>query len=310
MSDVVVLCGGVGAARLLEGVVRVVDPSDVTAIVNVADDAEFHGLHVSPDLDTVMYTLAGVVNEEHGWGLRGDTFHVQEALARLGRDTWFALGDGDVATHLHRTSLLREGVPLSEVTARLARAFGVTVRLLPASDDPEATFVRTDGGWLAFQDYFVRRRQRDVVREVRFDGALRPAPRVVEAIGSARVVLVAPSNPIVSIGPVLAVRGVREALGSTTASVVAVSPIVDGAAIKGPAAAMLGSLGHEVSPVGVARLYADFLDALVIDEADAALADAVEAVGVRPVVAPTIMRDLAAKEAVARAALEAVAARA
>lgn len=310
MGGVVVLCGGVGAARFLEGLVRAVDPVEVTAIVNVGDDATFHGLHVSPDLDTVLYTLAGVVDPERGWGLRGDTFAVQGALAQLGRDTWFQLGDGDIATHLHRTALLREGVPLSAATARLAHAFGVSVRLLPASDEPEATMVRTDDGWLAFQEYFVRRGQRDIVREVRFDGPRTPAPGVLEAIGAARVVIVAPSNPIVSIGPIVAVRGVREALANTAAPVVAVSPIVGGEAIKGPAAAMLRSLGHEVSPAGVARLYAGFLDTLVIDEHDSALAPAVEAVGVRAVVAPTIMRDLAAKERLARAALEAATAHA
>ncbi|MEK7863970.1 MAG: 2-phospho-L-lactate transferase, partial [Chloroflexota bacterium] len=250
---IVVLCGGVGAARFLTGVVRVVDPARVTAIVNVADDAQFHGLHVSPDLDTVLYTLAGVVDGTQGWGIADDTHAVQAALARLGRDTWFQLGDADLATHIHRTALLREGVPLSEVTARLARAFGVATRLLPASDEPQATMVRTDDGWFAFQDYFVRRRQRDTVREVRFDGAGSAGPGVCEAIAEAVAVVIAPSNPIVSIGPILALRGLREALASTAAPVVAVSPIIGGDAVKGPAAAMLASLGHEVSAVGVAR---------------------------------------------------------
>src|SRR5919197_126422 len=202
MSDIAVLCGGVGAARFLEGLVRVVDPERVTAIVNVADDAEFHGLHVSADVDTVLYTLAGIVDPEHGWGIAGDTWTVQTALARLGRETWFQLGDRDLATHIHRTALLREGVPLSEVTARLARALGVRVRILPASDERQATMVRTDDGWIAFQEYFVRRRQQDVVREVRFDGPGVPAPAVRDAIATARVVIVAPSNPIVSIGPI------------------------------------------------------------------------------------------------------------
>lgn len=304
-TSVVVLCGGVGAARFLEGVVRVVDAAAVTAIVNVADDAEFHGLHVSPDLDTVLYTLAGVVDETHGWGIRDDTHAVQSALARLGRDTWFQLGDTDLATHIHRTVLLRSGVPLSEVTARLARRFGLGARLLPASDERQATMVRTDDGWLAFQDYFVRRRQRDVVHEVRFDGAGTPAPGVLEAIAAASVVIVAPSNPIVSIGPILALQDVRAALRSTAASVVAVSPIIGGEALKGPAAAMLASLGHDVSPVGVARLYSDFVDVMVIDERDAALAAAVAEAGPRAVVAPTIMRDMAAKERLARITLDA-----
>ena len=302
---IAVLCGGVGAARFLSGLVAVVDPARVTAIVNVGDDAMFHGLHVSPDLDTVLYTLAGVVDETTGWGVRADTAHVHEALGRLGRDTWFRLGDADLATHLHRTALLREGLPLSGVTERLRLAFGVGATLLPATDDAQATMVRTDDGWLAFQDYFVRRGSRDVVREVRFDGGARPAPGVLAAIAEAEVVIVAPSNPIVSIGPVLAVEGVRAALATTAATIVAVSPIVGGQALKGPAAAMLASLGHEVSAVGVAALYADFLDVLVIDDQDAGLAPRVAALGVRPAVAQTIMRDPAAKAALARAVLDA-----
>jgi LPPG:FO 2-phospho-L-lactate transferase len=309
VASVVVLCGGVGAARFLEGVVRVVDPETVTAIVNVADDAEFHALHVSPDIDTVLYTLGGIVDPDQGWGVRGDTHALQDALAQLGRDTWFQLGDRDLATHIHRTALLREGVSLTEVTARLARSLGVRVRVLPSSDERQATMVRTDDGWLAFQEYFVHRRQQDTVREVRFDGAGTPAPGVIPAIAGASVVLLAPSNPIVSIGPILTLTGVRSALSRTPAPVVAISPIVGGEALKGPAAAMLASLGHEVSPVGIARLYADFLDALVLDERDAALAPQVESAGPRAVVAPTIMRDLAAKELLARVAIDAAGAR-
>ncbi len=308
-SRIAVICGGVGAARFLSGLAHVVDPAAIAAIVNVADDAEFHGLHVSPDLDTVLYTLAGVVDEERGWGIRGDTFHVQEALARLGRETWFQLGDADLATHVHRTALLRAGLPLSVVTDRLRRAFGVATTLLPASDDRQATLVRTDAGWLPFQEYFVRRGARDVVREVRFKGSSRPGPGVLEAIGAADVVAIAPSNPIVSVGPVLTLAGVRGALARAPAPVVAVSPIVAGEAIKGPAAAMLASLGHEVSPVGVARLYADFLDVMVLDERDAAAVEAIERVGVAAVTAQTVMRDLAAKEALAHAVLDAALAR-
>jgi LPPG:FO 2-phospho-L-lactate transferase len=309
VASVVVLCGGVGAARFLEGLVRAVDPETVTAIVNVADDAEFHSLHVSPDIDTVIYTLAGIVDPKHGWGVRDDTHVVQAALARLGRDTWFQLGDGDVATHLHRTAMLREGVPLSEITARIAATFGVRSRILPSSDERQATMVRTASGWLAFQEYFVHRRQQDTVREVRVDGANKPAPGVIDAIAEARLVLVAPSNPIVSIGPILALDGVRSALSRTPAPIVAISPIVGGEALKGPAAAMLESLGHEVSPAGVARLYADFLDVMVLDERDATLASRVESAGPRAVVAPTIMTDLGAKERLARIAMDAAGAR-
>ena len=191
VASVVVLCGGVGAARFLEGVVRAVDAEAVTAIVNVADDAEFHALHVSPDIDTVLYTLAGIVDPAQGWGLRGDTHAVQGALAQLGRDIWFQLGDRDIATHIHRTALLREGVTLTEITARLARSLGVRARILPSSDEPQATMVRTDDSWLAFQEYFVRRRQQDTVREVRFDGVGTPAPGVIDAIAGASVVIVA-----------------------------------------------------------------------------------------------------------------------
>jgi LPPG:FO 2-phospho-L-lactate transferase len=311
MGGSVVLCGGVGAARFLEGVVRVVDAETVTAIVNVADDAEFHSLHVSPDIDTVLYTLAGIVDPEHGWGVRGDTHVVQTALAELGdRDTWFQLGDRDLATHIHRTALLREGLTLTEITARLAGRLGVRARILPSSDERQATMVRTDTGWLAFQEYFVHRRQQDTVREIRFDGAGTPTPGVIDAIDAARVVLLAPSNPIVSIGPILALADVRAALARTSAPIVAISPIVGGEALKGPAAAMLASLGHEVSPVGVARLYADFLDVMVLDQRDAALAPRVAAAGPRAVVAPTIMRDLNAKEQLARVAIDAAGAHA
>ena len=308
-GGVVVLCGGVGAARFLEGVVQVVDPATVTAIVNVADDTEFHGLHVSPDIDTVLYTLSGNVDPAQGWGIANDTHAVQVALGKLGRDVWFQLGDRDIATHIHRTALLREGVSLAEITARLASAFGVRVRILPASDERQATMVRTDDGWLAFQDYFVRRRQQDTVREVRFDGARRPAAGVIDAIEDARVVLIAPSNPIVSIGPILALDDVRNELARTRAPIVAISPIVGGQAIKGPAAAMLASLGHEVSAAGVGGLYADFLDVLVIDERDAELAPRVREAGPRPVVAPTIMSDRAAKRRLAEISLSAVEAR-
>ena len=305
MGRITVLCGGVGAARFLAGLVRVVDPGEVTAIVNVGDDAEFHGLHVSPDIDTVLYTLAGIVNEQQGWGIAGDSWRVQDSLVRLGRDAWFRLGDVDLATHIQRTALLREGLSLSAVTARLANALGVQIRILPASDERQSTLVRADQGWLEFQEYFVHRGQRDTVREVRFDGSRTPAPGVIEAITDASVILIAPSNPIVSIGPILALDGVRDALVASTATVVAVSPIIGGEAVKGPAAAMLASLGHEVSAVGVARMYADFVDVMVIDERDAELAPEVDASGPHAVVAPTLMTDAAARERLARVALEA-----
>lgn len=305
MGGVVVLCGGVGAARFLEGVVRAVRPADVTAIVNVADDETFHGLHVSPDLDTVMYTLAGLVDPERGWGIRGDGGNVQAMLRRYGSEEWFILGDADLATHIARTDGLRRGVPLSRITADLATALGIGIRLLPATDEAQRTEVLTDQGWLSFQEYFVRRRASDAVREVRWTDQASPAPGVLEAIADARAILIAPSNPIVSVGPILAVAGLREALVAASAPVIAVSPIVAGAALKGPAAAMLRTLGHEPSAVGVARIYAGLADVLVLDRQDEALEGAVAAAGPRVIVADTIMRDLAAKEALARIALAA-----
>lgn len=305
---ITVLAGGIGAARFLRGLVDVVDPASVTVIGNTGDDEQFLGLHVSPDLDTVVYTLADAVDPERGWGLANDSYAALEQADRLGEETWFRLGDKDLATHVRRSHLLREGTSLSEATDSVARAFGLTCRLLPMSDDPVRTIVTTDAGELSFQDYFVRRRWQDEVRSIRFQGAedAQPAPGVIEAIVEAERVIMAPSNPLVSIGPILAVAGVRQALRDTSASVGAVSPIVGGRALKGPADRMLTSLGHEASAAGVARLYADFLDVLVLDREDSALASEVEASGVRPVVTDTIMRDEASRRALAEATLQAL----
>ena len=305
---IAVLAGGVGAARFLRGLVDVIDAASITIIGNTGDDEEFLGLHVSPDLDTVVYTLADVVDPEQGWGLASDTYTCLEQTKRLGEETWFLLGDKDIAAHLLRTRLLREGKTLSEATQTVARAFGLRCRLLPMTDDPARTIVGTDAGELSFQEYFVRRRWQDEVRALRRDGAeaARPAPGVLEAIAEAEGVIVAPSNPLVSIGPILAVPGVREALRGTEASVIAISPIVGGRALRGPADRMLTSLGHEASAAGVARLYADFLDVLVLDREDAALAAEVESLGVRPVVTDTIMRDEASRRGLAEATLKAV----
>ena len=305
---IAVLAGGVGAARFLRGLIDVVDPASVTVIGNTADDEEFLGLHVSPDIDTVVYTLAGVVEPEHGWGLAGDSYACLEQAARLGEASWFRLGDADLATHVQRTLLLRDGGTLSEATDVIARAFGLACRLLPMSDDPVRTIVTTDAGELPFQEYFVRRRWQDEVLALRFDGVeeARPAPGVLEAIAEAEAVIVAPSNPLVSIGPILAVPGVRPALRDTEATVVAVSPIIGGRALKGPADRMLASLGHEPTAVGIARLYADFLNVLVLDQEDVALAPAVASEGVRPVVTDTIMRDDASRRALAEATLEGI----
>jgi LPPG:FO 2-phospho-L-lactate transferase len=310
-GSVTVLCGGVGAARFLRGLVEVVDPGSVTAVVNVADDTELHGLHISPDLDTVVYTLADAIDPERGWGLRDESWNAMEVLGRYGNPTWFSLGDRDLATHIVRTERLRDGLPLSAVTAGLAAAWGLGCRVLPVTDDRVRTMVTVDGRdgrvEIGFQDYFVGRQHAVAAHEVRFDGIerCRPTPGVLDALASSARVVIAPSNPIVSIEPVLAVAGVREAVAAARDRVVAVSPIVAGAAIKGPADRMLRELGHEPTVVGIARLYAPLAATLVIDRADADRAPAVEAEGVRCVVADTIMRDVGRSAALASAVLDA-----
>ena len=305
---ITVLAGGVGAARLLRGMVRAVPASDVTAIVNTADDVVLHGLHVSPDLDTVTYTLAEAGNPETGWGLAGETWQAMDALERLGGHAWFRLGDRDLGTHLHRTGRLADGAGLATVTAEIAAAWGLELTLLPMTEDRVATMVtlaRCDEAReesseqtseqasreVGFQEYFVRLGHSVAVESVRFDGAQEslPGPGVLDALADADVVVIAPSNPIVSIGPLLAVPGIAEALRSRRADTVAVSPIVAGVALKGPADRLMRELGHEASVVGVARIYRDLAATLVVDTADAGLADAVEAEGMACVVTDTIM---------------------
>jgi LPPG:FO 2-phospho-L-lactate transferase len=286
------LAGGVGAARLLRGMIEVHPATEITAIVNTGDDTVLHGLHISPDLDTVMYTLADAINLDTGWGLAGETWRVMESLQKLGGLTWFNLGDQDLATHCYRTQRLSEGARLGEVTAELARSFGVDVRLLPVSDDPLRTMLQlVDGPEVAFQEYFVHRQHSVAVASVRFDGAeaTSPGPGVSEALDHADLIVVCPSNPVVSIGPLLAVRGIEDHLLRRRDRVVGVSPIIAGAALKGPADRLLQEMGFESSVVGVARWYAPWMSTLVIDEADAHLAPAVEAEGVRCVVAQTVM---------------------
>ncbi len=308
-APVVVLAGGVGAARFLEGVVQVVAPAEVVAIVNVGDDLEVGGLHVSPDLDTVTYTLAGRVNPETGWGLRGDSFVALAALEELGGPGWFRLGDRDLATHLFRTHCLREGASLSAVTAEITRTLGVEVRVIPVTDQRLRTMVETPEGEVSFQEYFVRRRSEDRVLGLRLAGLAeaRAAPGVFQAILHARAIVIAPSNPFLSIEPVLAVTGVRDCLLTSAAPKAAISPIIGGEAVKGPAAAILESLGHDVSALGVARLYSDLIDLFVLDERDAALADAVRTeVGAECLATQTIMSGAAEKRALARVTLEAL----
>jgi LPPG:FO 2-phospho-L-lactate transferase len=303
------LAGGVGAARFLRGLVQVVDPSDVTVVVNTADDDWFHGLYVCPDLDSVTYTLAGAQNPDTGWGLAGETFAAVDALARYGEDTWFRLGDQDLATHLFRTRLLREGATLSEATARVTAAWELGPRLLPMTDDRVATRITIPTAELAMQEWFVRDRCQPEVVGVRFDGAgdARPAPGVLEAIADADTVLVCPSNPVISIGPILAVPGVRDALVARRDRVVGVSPIIAGRPVKGPADRLMGPMGMDVSCVGVAREYRAFCSALVIDTGDAARAGEIEALGVRAAVAETLMTDARVAAALARDTLAAVA---
>lgn len=302
------LAGGTGAAKLLRGLARLIDPRDLAVVVNTGDDAEIWGLHVSPDLDTVCYTLGGVIDEQKGWGLTGETFNTLDQIARFGEPAWFNLGDRDLATHLHRTRLLREGRTLSQVTQAVASALGVSARILPMSDQPVRTRILGPDGWLAFQEYFVREKAQVDVRAVSYAGAARaqPAPGVVDALLTADAVLVCPSNPITSVGPILAVPGLVEALRATEATVVAVSPIVGGDAVSGPAGRLMASAGLPVSAAGVARAYADWLDVLVFDERDRALAPEIERAGVRPVAAPTIMSGREAEVALARRVLDAL----
>jgi LPPG:FO 2-phospho-L-lactate transferase len=305
---IAILCGGLGGSRLVDSVARAAGEEAVTAIGNVGDDLEILGLHVSPDLDTVLYTLARLLDEGRGWGVRDESYRALEQAGRLGGDSWFTLGDRDIGLHLVRTERLRRGDPLSSVTADLARSLGVRVRLLPATDDPVRTKVATDAGELDFQTWFVGRRHADAVRGVRYDGAerARPAPGVLEAIAGADAVLVAPSNPFVSIRPILAVPGIEDALRAARGPVAAVSPLVGGQAIRGPLAGMMETLGHEPSALGVARLYQGIARAFVLDSADAALAPAVEGLGLRPVVCETVMVAPESRQEVGRQVLEGV----
>jgi LPPG:FO 2-phospho-L-lactate transferase len=292
---IAVLSGGVGAARLLRALRHTVPSSEITAIVNVGDDLVMHGLTICPDLDTITYTLAGLNNEQLGWGLAGESWRVMDELAAIGGETWFRLGDRDLATHLYRSQRLANGATKSEVAAEMATRLSVGERLIPVSDDDVATVLVTDEGELSFQDYFVRRRHDVTVSAVRFVGAerARPAPGVIAALSGAQRILIAPSNPIVSIDPILAVPGVRNALAARRDDVVAISPIIGGAALKGPADRLLRELGHESSCVGVARYYAEIAGRIIIDEADADAADRIERLGVRASVTSTVMGEAA-----------------
>jgi len=300
------LAGGVGAARFLTGLVKLVNEEDLSIIVNTGDDIELFGLHVSPDVDIVTYTLAGIVDEEKGWGIKGDTFQCLEALRRLNQEAWFAIGDRDLATHIFRTNLLKGGRKLSEVTAEVARALGLKMAILPMTDDKFETRILTANGSLHFQEYLVKRGSKDKVLGVEFLGAdnAKPAAGVIDAVMNAKLVIVCPSNPVVSIGSILAVKGVRDALKQTNAKKVAISPIVAGAPIKGPADKLLRGLGLEVSAYSVAKLYADFLDTFILDTADSAEKEKIEKLGVEVKVANTIMRTFEDKVRLAETVIE------
>ena len=301
---VVVLSGGVGGARFVQGLVEAVEPSDVTVIGNVGDDVEVLGLYVSPDLDSILYALAGLNDEERGWGRADETWRALETVGELGGETWFQLGDLDLGLHLVRTQALRSGEPLSSVTGRLAAALGIETHVLPATDDRLRTWIETPAGEFPFQEWFVARGHRDEVDAVRFEGEATPAPGALEALEQAELLLVAPSNPYVSIGPILAVEAIREALAARGVPAVAVSPLIGGRAVKGPADRMLTRLAGGTSPAHVAAQYTGLIDALVVDEADAHDLDGLAEV--RPIVTRTLMTDPDARKRLAEAALGAV----
>lgn len=303
---IVVLSGGVGAARFIEGLAAVVAPERIAAVVNTGDDMVLHGLYISPDLDIVTCTLADVIDRNQGWGIAGDTDACMQWLARLGVPTWFKLGDRDLALHIYRTARLQAGATLSQVADEIRQALGVAVSIIPMSDDPAPTHVLTDQGELHFEEYFVRERCQPVVHGVRLHaaGPVRPAPALLPLLMSAEVIIIAPSNPVVSVGPILAIPEVRTALTTTNAPVVAVSPIVGGAAIKGPAVPLMKAVGLTPTALGVAETYADLIDGIVIDTVDAELAPAIQSRGIATLVTDTIMRGMPEKMALARATLE------
>jgi len=300
------LAGGVGAARFLTGLVKLVNGKDLSIIVNTGDDIELFGLHISPDVDIVTYTLAGIVDEEKGWGVKGDTFHCLEALRKLYGEAWFNLGDKDLATHMLRTDLLKKGLKLSEITTKISRALGLNVTILPMTDGKFETRIVTGRGSFHFQEYLVKREAKDEVLGVDFLGAesANPAPGVVESIREAQLVIICPSNPIVSIGTILAVNGVRDAVKRTDAKKVAISPIIAGAPVKGPADKLMRGLGFEVSAYSVAKLYSDFLDTFILDAADSAERDKIEKLGIEVKVTNTLMKSLKDKIELARTVLE------
>jgi len=304
-KTITALAGGVGASKLLLGLYEVMDPRALTIVVNTGDDISLHGLKISPDLDIVTYTLAGIVDPTKGWGFRGETFHALKRLAAFGRANWFNLGDRDLATHIHRTALLADGKSLSDTAESIRLALGVKSRILPMSDEPVPTIIDSSEGVLHFQEYLVKRRAEPIVRAIRFDGVenARPAPGVLEAISDADRIVICPSNPLISIGPILAVPGVREALRSRKKNVIAVCPIVGGKSLKGPSDKMLEQLGYRASAEGVAKLYADFTGVFVIDSLDKSQSQVISKLGMKVVVLPTVMKTRVQKRKLASAIL-------
>ena len=302
---VTALAGGVGASKLLLGLYEVMDPRDLTIIVNTGDDILLHGLKISPDLDIVTYTLAGIVDSAKGWGYRGETFNALKRLTHFGRADWFNLGDRDIATHIHRTAMFAEGKSLSQAAESIRIVLGVKSRVLPMSDDPVPTIIDSNEGPLHFQEYLVKRRAEPVVRGIRFTGveSARPAPGVLEAIATADRIIICPSNPLISIGPILAVPQVREQLRTHKQKVCAVCPIVGGKSLKGPSDKMLAQLGHQPTAFGVAKLYADFTGTFIIDPADKSQSAAISALGMKVAILPTVMKTPAQKRKLARALL-------
>lgn len=296
------LAGGVGGAKLLLGMARVMDPHDLTIIANTGDDIVLHGLHISPDPDIITYTLAGVVNPETGWGFRDESFHALEQLKRIGAETWFNLGDRDLGTHLYRTARLREGATLSEIADTIRRALGVSCRILPMSDARVPTYLETDVGRLHLQEYFVRHRCEPKVQRIAYEGAAdaEPAPAVLDAIAEADAIVICPSNPLISIGPILALGAIREALARRRARVIAISPLVGGRSLKGPTDRMMVQLGHELSPLGVARLYADVCGTMIIDTVDADTRAGLQELRTTAITDHTVMQTLEDKVRLAR----------
>ena len=301
------LAGGVGASKLLDGLVRAMSPDDLSIIVNTGDDIEMFGLYVAPDLDIVTYTLAGAVNAATGWGITGDTFHCLDAMERYGAARWFNLGDRDLATHIWRTMMMRQGHPLSEIADHIRRSYGLTCRILPMTDTHTPTTILTDEGPLHFQEYLVKRRAQPRVQGIRFENieTANPAPGVSEAIIDSQAIIICPSNPLISVGPILAVPGIRQALRETKAKVIAVSPVVGGASLKGPTDRMLADLGMEVSAAQVARIYADILDLYVLDERDADARAEIESLGIKVRVTKTVMTNAEEKLKLAEEVLSA-----